>query len=270
MEHFTFVTACVLFAVFGLCIGSFCNVLVYRLPRGMNLAKPASHCPHCDHKLAWYDNIPLLSFVILRGKCRYCGAPISPRYFIVELANCLLWLSAALVFYRVSVWFALVCALALSVLLVMALIDMEQMFIPDSLQIALLVRAIAGVFLDAAPWQDKLYGLLLGGGIFLLFYFLCFPLFGREGLGFGDVKLMACAGLLLGWKAVFVGIVIAIAIALVDIVMKRLTAPHYKGTLPRPDADEFAFAPYLAFGIAIALFFGNALADWYAALFIVT
>ncbi len=270
MEQFYYVTACVLFAVFGLCIGSFLNVVVYRLPREMNLAKPASHCPGCGHRLAWYDNIPLLSFLILRGKCRYCGEPISPRYFIVELTNCLLWLCCALSFYGVSVWYALVCATALSVLLAMALIDMEQMFIPDSLQLALLALAVAAIFLgDLAP-RDKLYGLLLGGGMFLLFYFLCFPLFGREGLGFGDVKLMACAGLLLGWKACFIAIVIAVLFALADILMKRLILISPHDSLPRQEAGEFAFAPYLAYGAAVALFFGNAIADWYAAFFIVT
>ena len=99
MERFYFWVTFVLFAVLGLMIGSFLNVVVYRLPRGMNLAKPASHCTSCGHKLAWYDNIPVFSYLFLRGKCRYCGAAVSPRYILVETANCALWCAAALVFY---------------------------------------------------------------------------------------------------------------------------------------------------------------------------
>lgn len=270
MQNFYYVTACVLFAVFGLCIGSFLNVVVYRLPRGMNLAKPASHCPACDHPLAWYDNIPLLSFLLLKGRCRYCGAPISPRYFIVELSNCLLWLVCALHFFDAAApaygaLHALLCAAALSTLLAMALCDMEEMFIPDSLQVVLLVVAGLTAFTDPAVAPlEKLYGLLLGGGVFLFFYCLAFLLFGREGLGFGDVKLMACVGLLLGWKATVCAIVLAIAAALADLVVRRAARGSGGEALPLGGQAEFAFAPHLAIGAALALFCGNALAAWYA------
>lgn len=264
MEHFYYVTACVMFAVVGLCIGSFLNVVVYRLPRGMNLAKPASHCPGCGHILAWYDNIPLLSFLLLKGKCRYCGAPISPRYFIVELTNCLLWLVCALSLYPAGIWYALACAFALSVLLAMALCDMEELFIPDSLQIALLVCALWATFADASlPPVQKLYGFAVGGGAFLFFYCLSFLLFGKEGLGFGDVKLMACAGLLLGWKSVVAAIVFAIVIALADILLRKIARNGAK--LPGGEA-EFAFAPHLALGVAFALFCGGPVASWYASI----
>ena len=262
MERFYYSAAAVLFAVFGLCIGSFLNVVVYRLPRGMNLAKPASHCPSCGHRLAWYDNIPLLSWLLLRGKCRYCGAPVSPRYFIVELANCLLWLACALYFYAAGVWYALACALALSVLLSMALCDMENLFIPDSLQLALLLAAVWALFADGElPYGERLLGIAVGGGCFLFFYCFSFLLFGKEGLGFGDVKLMACAGLLLGWKAVIVSIVFAVAAALADILLRKIARG---GRRASGGEAEFAFAPHLALGIAFALFYGNAVAAWYA------
>ena len=289
MEQFYFVTACVMFAVVGLCIGSFLNVVVYRLPRGMNLAKPASHCPTCGHPLAWYDNIPLLSFLLLGGRCRYCGARITPRYFLLELFNCLLWLACAAVFARQSIWFALVCAAALSVLLAMAQCDIENMFIPDSLQAALLIAALCGVVLDPfVPWEEKFFGLLLAGGFFLLFYLLSFLLFGREGLGFGDVKLMACAGLLLGWRAACVSIALSVCLALLAVIVRRLFF-----CVKRPAAEktfasfasldtfntfaegtgaasgEFAFAPYLAAGVLFALFCGNTVAAWYESLFII-
>ncbi|HIX07464.1 MAG TPA: prepilin peptidase [Candidatus Borkfalkia faecipullorum] len=270
MEQFYYITTCVLFAVLGLCIGSFLNVLIYRLPRGMNLAKPASHCTVCGHKIAWYDNIPLLSYLILRGKCRSCGARISPRYFLVELSNAALWISCCLAVYRdvTSIPVAAVYALALSVLLTMAVTDMENLFLPDSLQIALFVIALAGVFTDLSQWQDKLWGLLLGGGFFLFIYCLSFVLFQKEGLGFGDVKLMASAGLLLGWKGVVVATVLAVAVALADIVIRKLFLRRGE-TLPCAETgEEFAFAPYLAFGTAAALFCGTALFDGYLALFL--
>lgn len=267
MEKFYYICTCVIFTVVGLCIGSFLNVVVYRLPRGMNLAKPASHCPVCGHKLAWYDNVPLLSFLVLRAKCRYCGAPISPRYFFLELFNCLLWLFSALIFYPVGIWIALVNALALSLLLCMAQCDAENLWIPDSLQLCLFFVAVCGIFADPLHiWSDKLYGLLLGGGFFALFYFLSFPLFGREGMGFGDVKLMASVGLLLGWRQVFVAIVFAILFALAGIAVNRFTAQVKRLSLDN-NGGEFAFAPYLAFGAAFALFFADYIVNWYIALF---
>ena len=270
MEQFYYIAACVLFAVFGLCIGSFLNVVIYRLPRGMNLAKPASHCTVCGHTLAWYDNIPLLSYILLRGKCRTCGTRISPRYFLVELANAALWLACCMAVYRgvSSLPVAAVYALALSVLLTMAITDMENLFLPDSLQIALFLLAVAGVFTDVSQWRDKLYGLFAGGGFFLFIYCLSFVLFQREGLGFGDVKLMASAGLLLGWKGVIVATVFAVAIALADILVKKVFLLNGKKLPCAETGDEFAFAPYLAFGTAAAMFCGTALFDGYVAMFL--
>lgn len=267
MEQFYYVCTLVCFAVFGLCIGSFLNVVCYRLPRGMNLAKPSSHCPHCGHPIAWYDNIPLLSFLILRAKCRHCGAPISPRYFFLELFNCLLWLACAFTFYAFGIGYALVCALALSVLLSMALCDAENMWIPDSLQASLLIVAAAGVLLDPVHgWQQKLWGLAFGGGFFLLFYLLSFPLFGREGLGFGDVKLMAFAGLLLGWKQTAVAVFAAIVAALAGLICKKI-GRRTVGAVPlNANGWEFAFAPYLAFGCGFAIFFADVIINWYNAL----
>ena len=264
MEGFYFGVTVALFSVLGLCIGSFLNVVVYRLPRGMNLAKPPSHCTVCGHRLAWYDNIPLFSWLFLRGRCRYCGAPVSPRYFIVELSNCLLWTACALYFYADGISYALACAFALSVLLCMALCDMEELFIPDSLQIALLIAAVwAALAGGGIPLSERLIGVAVGGGSFLFFYCLSFLLFGKEGLGFGDVKLMTCAGLLLGWKSAAAAIVIAVAVALADILLRKIARC---GGGRAADAAEFAFAPHLAFGVAAALFYGGALAALYASI----
>lgn len=260
MEKFYFIVTVVVFAVFGLCFGSFLNVVVYRLPRGMSLAKPPSHCPHCKYRLRWFDNVPLLSYAVLRGRCRKCGARISPRYPLVEAAVCLLWALCAGC-WRGNVPYALCASAALTVLLAMALIDSDSQMIPDSLQIALLVVAVGAVFADReTAWPDKLYGLCLGGGFFLLFYLLSYPMFGREGLGFGDVKLMAGAGLLLGLKATAAAIAFALAPAFLAVVLRRAACGGRDSLM---DDGTFAFAPYLAFGTAAALFFGNALVGWY-------
>lgn len=265
MELFYFIVTCVMFGVIGLCVGSFLNVVVYRLPRGMNLAKPGSHCTVCGHALAWYDNIPLLSFLILGGRCRYCKSKISPRYFCVELLNCMLWLLCVALFYDRGIGYAAISALAISVLLCIAFCDAENLFIPDSLQVALILLAYVGIFFDpVTDGLEKIYGLLLGGGFFLLFYLASFVLYRREGLGFGDVKLMAGAGLLLGWKSVCVSILVGVFAAFLKIVIFR--TKRKQTNFLGDNAAEYAFAPYLVVGILVALFFGNGICNWYFAL----
>lgn len=266
MESFYFWTTFAVFAALGLAVGSFLNVVVYRLPRGMNLAKPASHCTSCGRKLAWRDNIPVFSYLFLRGKCRYCGAPVSPRYIVVETANCALWCIAVPAFYPQGVIYTASCALSLSVLLAMAFIDEENMFIPDSLQIALALCALAALFSDpVAGWEEKLLGAALSGGFFLFFYLLSFPLFGREGLGFGDVKLMACTGLLLGWKKAIVAVLFGVLYALAAVGAKKA---FFRGARSLyGGAEEFAFAPYLVTGVIFALFAGGAVVNGYLSLF---
>jgi len=253
--------------VFGLCIGSFLNVVIYRLPLGMNLAKPPSHCTVCNHQLAWYDNVPLFSYLFLGGKCRYCRAPISPRYFVVELTNCVMWVVCGVVWAKNDIGFAIVCAAAVSVLLCIALCDIDNLFIPDSLQIALGVVAVAAIFLDpSSPWQEKLLGFSLGSGCMIFFYLLCFPLFGREGLGVGDIKLVAACGLLLGWKNICVALVLCIAAAVVDVVVRKISLRKLYNDLPLSEVGEFAFGPYIVWGTVGAMFFGNTLFNAYTSL----
>jgi len=268
MEKYYFVTTCVMFAVIGLCVGSFLNVVVYRLPLGMNLAKPDSHCPNCKNHIAWYDNIPILSYLILRGKCRHCKLPISPRYIFVEFINGMLWLASVFAFYEKGIWYIIACALFLSILLTMSLCDLENLFIPDTLQIALAIVAIGAIFADNIGYEQKLIGLAVGGGFFLIFYFLAFIMFGREGLGFGDVKLMAGVGLFLGWKNVIVGVIISVFSALVIIAISKLFFNKKTDMQGMSDgsSEEIPFGPFLAFGATIALFFGNTIIDMYLSL----
>ena len=149
---------CVLTALLGLCVGSFLNVVIYRVPNGMSIAMPPSHCPKCGYKLKWYDNIPVLSYLILGGKCRSCKEPISPRYTIVELLNMLLWLLFALSFHD-NIFYLVVCCLAASTLVVIAFIDLEHMLIFDRFQIIMLALGVLAIFADpSVVWWERMIG----------------------------------------------------------------------------------------------------------------
>ena len=143
---------CVFWAAIGLCIGSYLNVVIYRVPLKMSTAYPPSHCPGCSSPIKWYDNIPILSYIILGGKCRNCGCRISPRYMLVEAANMLLWVACALIHGPDSLPWAVISSIACSVLLCIAFIDLEHMIIPDRFQIILLV--LGGIAIGASFFHE--------------------------------------------------------------------------------------------------------------------
>lgn len=266
METFYLACTYTLAGVIGLCVGSFLNVLIYRLPRGMNIAKPPSHCTSCGYRLKWYDNIPVLSYLILRGRCRSCKEKISFRYTLVELLNCALWLACVWRFYDYGVGIIVVACLAVSALTVVFFSDLECMIVPDSMTIAIGLCAVAALVFEifglgvGITWQNRLYGLLLGFGFFALFYFGCLLIAKKEGLGFGDVKLMGACGLLLGWRSVFLCILAAcIVAAIVLIVLRKRNKEKGK---------QYPLAPFLAAAAALCLFFGEALCDFYVNLLV--
>lgn len=270
MEGFYRICTYILAGVLGICVGSFLNVLIYRLPRGMNIAKPPSHCPNCGYRLKWYDNIPVLSYIVLRGKCRSCGKPISFRYTAVELANCFMWLAAVWRFYDgYGPGVVAVYCFALSALIVVFFTDLETMTIPDSTTIAVGLCGIAALVLDVCGagvgtgWQSRLLGAAGAFVFFALFYFGYLLLRKREGLGFGDVKLMTAAGLLLGWQNTAVCVLFASLSAALAAVIGGLARVKRGKTA----AAEFPFAPFLSVSIAFCLFFGDAVCGWYLGLF---
>ncbi len=238
--------------IIGLCVGSFLNVVIYRVPNGMSIAKPDSHCPKCKNPIKWYDNIPVLSYLFLGGKCRHCKEKISIRYTIVEIVNALLWVLSVVMFWKQSIFFSILVALACSVLICVFFVDLEHMIIPDSFNIALLLIAIAGLFANFDKhngWESKLLGFALAGGLFLVLHYGCIILLKKEGLGGGDVKLMAVCGMLLGATYSLIAILFASVIAsLVLIFIKGVK--HYSRD------KEYPFAPFLVIGILLALFFG--------------
>ena len=243
-------------ALLGLCFGSFLNVLIYRLPNGMNIATPPSHCPKCQYRLKWYDNIPVLSYCILRGKCRSCGEKISFRYTAVELINTLLWVACVAMFLSENIPLVCISAFACSVLLCMFFTDLETRIVPDSLQIALLMLGVAAIFFDRVAWYDHLIGAAAFGLLFWLVAFFFERVTGKEALGGGDIKLAIAAGMLLGWQKMLAAMVIATVFGSIILVLLQKIRRNDRGT-------EYPFVPFMATGIALMLFFGDMLIEWY-------
>jgi leader peptidase (prepilin peptidase)/N-methyltransferase len=241
----------VLAFVGGAIIGSFLNVVAYRLPRGESLSRPASRCPSCGTPIKPYDNVPVLSWLVLRGRCRACGASISARYPLVELGTGLL--CAAVVVAKGAdsdAWLGLAFVL---VLVPITLIDLDVRLIPNALTLIGAVAALAiQAVVDPGSLVEALIAAAAGGG-FLLLAVLAYP----RGMGMGDVKLAAMMGLFLGravapamFVALIAGTVIgAVIIARVGVERGRKTA--------------IPFGPYLALGGLVGLFAGDAIVDWY-------
>lgn len=242
----------IILAVLGLCVGSFCNVLIFRLPKGEEFVKTPSHCMSCGHKLSWYENIPLLSWLIQKGKCRGCGAPVSAQYPAVEALNALMWLLAGFIFAGDWLKVALYCAL-FSLLMVIAVIDWRTFEIPNGLNLAILVLGIIRIVTDLSNWKLYLIGMVCVSLFFLLIWFVT----GGAGIGMGDVKLMGAAGLLLGWRNIVLGMFVGCIIGAVIHMIR----------MKRGAGRRLAFGPYLATGSWLAALFGDMAIAWYLGLF---
>ncbi len=259
-QEFTMLCVYILAGILGLCVGSFLNVVIYRLPNEMNLSKPGSHCTKCSYSLKWYDNIPVLSYLLLGGKCRKCKTRISPRYMIVEIVNAVFWLMAAGMFWESSPVYACAVAVACSALICIFFIDLEHMLIYNRFTLLVALGGIVGMFTPSgASWQDRLIGMVVGGVVFLGLYYGAIAALKQEGLGFGDVKYAAAAGLLLGWqKLLFAVLAASVTGAVVMVITNRMTNAEKR--------KEYPFGPYLVAGTLIALFFGDSVISWYLGL----
>ncbi|MCC2636688.1 MAG: gspO [Moraxellaceae bacterium] len=259
----------------GLCVGSFLNVVIHRLPlmlerrwqeeaaelRGeplpeaprLNLMMPRSRCPHCGHQITALENIPVVSWLLLRGRCSACKAPISPRYPAVELATALLSL---LVYGVFGPGFALLAALGLTwALVALTLIDFDTQLLPDDITLPLLwaglLLNISGTFV---PLQSAVIGAMAGYLSLWSVYWLFKLVTGREGMGYGDFKLMAALGAWLGWQMLPV-------ILLLSSVVGSLIGLGYLAV--RRQSAPFAFGPYIAIAGLVALLWGQPLLRWY-------
>ena len=245
-----------LFAFFlGAIIGSFLNVCIYRLPKKASIVTPGSHCPHCGKKIRFYDNIPIVSYLILMGKCRHCKGPISLRYPVVEGLFGLLTL-ALFLRHGPTVPFILLLVFT-AALIIITFIDLDYQIIHDSLSIpGIFVGIAASFFIPLLSWPESVVGVLVGGGFLFLVAVGYKWVTGREGMGGGDVKLLAMLGAWLGWKAIpfilfsssLIGVFIGGGISL-------LQKTGLKSKIP--------FGPFLALSAIIYIFFGPELIHWY-------
>jgi len=241
-------------AVVGLMVGSFLNVVIVRLPAGRSLWGPRSACPTCDATIAWHDNIPLLSFAILRGRCRACASRIAWRYPIVEIVTAALFLAAYRRFGLEPEFF--VAAVLLAALVAVTGIDLDLQLIPDRITLpGIVTGVVANVAVPGRSWVDSLLGIALGGGIFFVII-----LASGGGMGGGDMKLGAMLGAFLGWKVTLVAIFLAVVLGGVSAV--AVLALGHKGR-----KDPIPFGPFLAVGGAVALFWGPKLLTWYMDVF---
>ncbi len=269
MPDFLTVYISVIIFVFGTVIGSFLNVLIYRLPIGLDFKKSNSMCTTCKHKLAWYDLFPLFSWLFLGGKCRYCKTKISARYPIVEALNGTLYLLIYLILcggnaidgISLKLFGYMIVA---SCLIVTAFIDFEHMIIPDSMWISIFV---GGIFIVADSLVkgyftkefiiEKIIGMFAVSGLF----FLIGVLSKGRAMGGGDVKLMAATGFVLGWKAVIISLFLgAFAGTAFAIVRKIVSKKEISGVVP--------FGPFLSIGVMLSAFIGEDIFNMYLSLFI--
>lgn len=245
----------ILIFLLGNIIGSFLNVCIYRIPRDESIVFPPSHCPHCSTPLKWYNLIPILSFIVQRGRCRYCGEKISPQYLIVETLNGVLYLllynkygfSLDFVFY----------AIIFSILLIIIIIDLYHQIIPDGLNILILVLTIIYKILQYKLYNkpldliNSLLGLIIPFGIFLLIIIIS-----KGGMGGGDMKLIGVLGFILGLKKIALAIFLSFLLgAIISILLLLFKFIDKKDPIP--------FGPFICYAFMITVFWGDMIINWY-------
>ena len=235
--------------IFGAAIGSFLNVCIFRIPALESIVKPLSQCPHCHQPIRFYDNIPMISFLVLRARCRDCGGKISWRYPLVELITALL---ALLLFMKfgLSLNF-LVFFIFTAVLITISFIDLDHQIIPDVLSLpGIPIFFLAAIFIVRLPWHEALIGLLIGGGMLFLIAFVYEFITKREGMGGGDIKLRAMIGGFLGWKSlIFILLFSSLAGAVVGITAMIIKKQDMKYAVP--------FGPFLSLAAVAYIFWGE-------------
>jgi len=247
----------ILFFVFslGAIIGSFLNVCIVRLPKRESIIRPSSHCPHCNEPIRFYDNIPIISYILLAGKCRHCKNRISLRYPVVEGLTGLMAV-ALFMRYGPTVQFLLLLLFS-AALMIITFIDLDHQIIPDAVSIPGIPCGIAAsLLIPTISWLDSLLGILVGGGLLLLVAVGYKWVTGREGMGGGDIKLLAMMGAWLGWKAIPF---ILLASSLIGLLIGGGSGLLLKKGL----RAKIPFGPFLAVASLIYIFFGPEIIRWY-------
>lgn len=246
--------AIVVAGLFGLLVGSFLNVVIYRLPRGKSVVWPASACGSCGRELRWFENVPVLSWVVLGAKCARCKAPISVQYPLVELTTAVLfvlvtWLTPVGPLLAARLLF--VCALV-----VLFGIDLEHQLLPNVITLPGVVVGVIFSLVNPPGLRDSLIGVVLGGGVLYAIAAGYYVWRREEGLGMGDVKMLAMIGAFLGWQAVLLTLVLSsISGAVIGVAMMALQRGDMKYALP--------FGTFLAIGALVAMLAGQPIIDWY-------
>jgi leader peptidase (prepilin peptidase)/N-methyltransferase len=260
-ESAIFFVQVVWFLTLGLCLGSFANVLIWRVPRKEGgWAWGRSHCPKCNATIRAYDNIPLISFLILRGKCRDCHAKIAWRYPLVEL---LMGVAFALLFWTTGwSWSLLEYGIFVFGLVTVSFIDLDHMILPDVFTLPGIAIGLLGAALNPErSFWSAFWGVIFGGGLLWLVAYIYFVARRREGMGGGDIKLLAWIGAVLGWSAIpFVILVSSVVGSVVGIVIALRSKSGMSSVIP--------FGPYLALSALLLVYGGRPLADWYVHLLI--
>ena len=259
----------------GACIASFLNVVIWRVPRGESIVSPPSHCPKCNALIKWYQNIPILAWLALRGKCANCKAPISPRYIIVEAIGGILFLS---VFIRTEGLFAaahgllppvaIVCIVVMwiwvALMIVGSMIDFDHKLLPDFVTVGGMILGLAFNVVDAIlmdTWVyllNSLYGLAFGFGLLWLIRFLGSKAFKREAMGMGDVFLMGAVGALFGPVAVLFTLILSSVFgSVIGVSLIALSKTKFRRFI------EIPYGPYICMGCLVWMFWGPEIINWY-------
>jgi len=257
-----FILVSLLVFLFGACIGSFLNVCIYRIPKDESIVLPRSHCPQCGKLIAWYDNIPIMSWILLRGQCRHCGKSISPRYILVEMLVAtlftLVWLQYGPTVFTPIYW------LVIGGLVVATFIDFEYYIIPDRISLGgialgLIISAVfpqihslGSIVPQTTVWtglMQSLIGILAGAGSLYLVAVVGRMIFKKDAMGLGDVKLLGAIGAFLGWRAVVFTIVVSsFAGSIVGVALIALGDREWQSKIP--------YGPYIALAAVLWIFFG--------------
>lgn len=241
--------------VFGAVVGSFLNVCIARIPAGESVVTPRSKCPKCGAKITWYQNIPMLSYVFMRGRCAGCGVRISLRYPLVELLCGVLF---ALILWYFGVGLSTpVYWVFVALLVCVSFIDFDHQIIPNKISLpGIVVGFVLSFLLPGMPWLDSLLGIVLGGGSLWLVAWIYYLLTRAEGMGMGDVKLLAMIGAFLGYQSILPVIFIASLLgSFFGILLMVVTRSGRKLAIP--------FGPYLSLAAVVTLLWGDAILQWY-------
>jgi len=245
----------VLIFILGLIVGSFSNVCIYRIPRNESIIYPASHCPKCRSKIKPFDNIPLLSYILLKGRCCNCKSKISLQYPIVEFLTGLTYLTIYLI-YGLSIQ-SLIYIILSSALIIIAFIDLNQQIVPDIISLpGIVIGFIISFFVPYISFINSAIGVLVGGGIILIIGMAGSIIFKKEAMGGGDVKLAAMIGAFLGWKYIIISLFLGFftgALAGIFLIVAKIKSRE----------DMVPFGPFIVLGSFITLLWGEKIISWY-------